>query len=100
MMSEITQLLTVFRTLNLLFPLPYRYKFSECWTDAIAEKPDNTHLVVGMSDGTLSIRTRTVKMQEVVQQKQKQQQLKGGSYRYFLRGKNSQASKVSAGFDL
>jgi len=60
---------------------------------SLALSPDDTHLCVGMSDGMLSIKTRAIRTHEIVQQRNKQDQLKGGAYRYFLRGKNSQASK-------
>jgi len=58
--------------------------------------PDSTKLVVGMSDGILQIRTRHIKQsleKEDVGLHQQKEQLRTGHYRYFLRGKNRQASR-------
>jgi len=58
--------------------------------------PDSKKLVVGMSDGILQIRTRQIKQsseKEDVRLHQQKEQLRTGHYRYFLRGKNRQASR-------
>ena len=54
-------------------------------------QPDNSRLVVGMSDGTLDIRQRVVKVGETVARQQQVRAMHGGSYRYFMRGKSSAA---------
>jgi U3 small nucleolar RNA-associated protein 15 len=58
-----------------------------------ALSPDNTHLVTGLGDGMLSIRRRVVKMEEVSTQKARRRTLRGGTYRYFVRGQNLEPSK-------
>eukprot|EP01116_Phalansterium_solitarium_P012419 TRINITY_DN28684_c0_g1_i1.p1 TRINITY_DN28684_c0_g1~~TRINITY_DN28684_c0_g1_i1.p1 ORF type:complete len:524 (+),score=16.89 TRINITY_DN28684_c0_g1_i1:42-1613(+) len=60
---------------------------------SVAISPDNRQVVVGMSDGMVSVKTRVVKMQEVVQHRHTQDQIRRGTYRFFIRGKNSQAGK-------
>lgn len=47
-----------------------------------------------MSDGMLSIKSRPIKQQEIAHEKTKQRELRGGTYRYFVRGRDSQAAKV------
>jgi U3 small nucleolar RNA-associated protein 15 len=51
--------------------------------------PDNTKLVVGCTDSMLSIRTRLVKVADILQEKKLSNIIKSGSYRYFLRGQTS-----------
>ncbi|KJE94791.1 U3 small nucleolar RNA-associated protein 15 [Capsaspora owczarzaki ATCC 30864] len=55
--------------------------------------PDDTHLVVGMANGLLSIRHRAVKTAEVVRQLKSERAVRGGTYRYFVRGKTHQPSQ-------
>ncbi|KAJ3285149.1 snoRNA-binding rRNA-processing protein [Rhizoclosmatium sp. JEL0117] len=53
---------------------------------SMAVSPDDTHLVVGMSSGLLSIRQRVVKTEEVVGVMQRRAKIKGGTLRHFRRG--------------
>lgn len=60
---------------------------------AAAISKDNTRLVVGMSDGTMSIRRRTQKMDEVSQLKQEKTRraIHPSSARYLVRGQSAAA---------
>eukprot|EP01098_Paradermamoeba_levis_P009859 TRINITY_DN4126_c0_g1_i1.p1 TRINITY_DN4126_c0_g1~~TRINITY_DN4126_c0_g1_i1.p1 ORF type:complete len:520 (+),score=119.22 TRINITY_DN4126_c0_g1_i1:109-1668(+) len=61
---------------------------------SLACSPDNTHLVVGMADGMLSIKQRVVKKAEQVREKmEKKEKLVAGSIRYFLRGKGEKLKR-------
>ncbi|KAI9199294.1 WD40-repeat-containing domain protein [Polychytrium aggregatum] len=53
---------------------------------SIGLSPDDTHLVVGMTSGLLSIRQRVVKTQELVNAQRQTEELRGGTYKYFIRG--------------
>ncbi|KAF9412595.1 snoRNA-binding rRNA-processing protein [Podila epigama] len=53
---------------------------------SVALSPDDTHLVAGMAGGLLSIRQRVVKAEEVETRLAKEEQLRGGTYKYFTRG--------------
>jgi len=55
--------------------------------------PDERQLVVGMSDGSLSIKSQVITVEETMSQREKDEQVRAGTYRYFLKGKNSQALK-------
>lgn len=59
---------------------------------SLAVSPDNTHLVAGMNDGTVSIRYKQSKVADVAKQRLKQRALATGTYRYFVRGKGAQPS--------
>ncbi|KAJ3068827.1 snoRNA-binding rRNA-processing protein [Podochytrium sp. JEL0797] len=58
---------------------------------SMACSPDDTHLVVGMAGGLLSIRQRVVKTQEVVGAMQSRAKANGGTLRHFRRGAVAQA---------
>eukprot|EP00743_Colponemidia_sp_Colp-15_P003436 GILK01003710.1.p1 GENE.GILK01003710.1~~GILK01003710.1.p1 ORF type:complete len:535 (+),score=87.61 GILK01003710.1:42-1607(+) len=60
---------------------------------ALGISPDNTHMVVGMNDGSLSIRRRQVQVAEEAEQQVRKSAQRAGSYRYFLRGQSQQASE-------
>lgn len=51
-----------------------------------------------MANGLLSIRHRAVKTVEVVRQQKQSRAIRGGTYRYFVRGKTHQPSQVSVFF--
>ncbi|KAJ0404315.1 hypothetical protein P43SY_003228 [Pythium insidiosum] len=51
--------------------------------------PTNSHLVTGTVDGLLTVRRRTVKKAELQELAARQTILRGGTYKYFLRGKNA-----------
>mmetsp|Transcript_100970 Transcript_100970/g.289913 ORF Transcript_100970/g.289913 Transcript_100970/m.289913 type:complete len:477 (+) Transcript_100970:604-2034(+) len=56
---------------------------------SMAISPDNTHLVVGTTDNAVTIRQREVKAAEQRSQRaMAPEHLKGGTARYFARGKN------------
>ncbi|KAI8366834.1 WD40-repeat-containing domain protein [Radiomyces spectabilis] len=50
---------------------------------SVALSPDDSHLVVGMANGLLSIRQRQIKSAEVAAKKQKDERLRTGAYKYF-----------------
>ncbi len=62
---------------------------------ALAVSPDNSRLVAGMVDGTLEIRQKDSKSltdlagHDMDDSAKTKQILRGGTYKYFLRGKNS-----------
>lgn len=58
----------------------------------IVSQPDDTHLVVGMTDGLLSIKVRQIKKE--TDQSKHVTQFRPGSYKYFIRGANFKAHKV------
>ncbi|KAF4321028.1 hypothetical protein BBO99_00000807 [Phytophthora kernoviae] len=51
--------------------------------------PTNSHLFAGTVDGILAVRRRTVKKAELQDLASRQAILRGGTYKYFLRGKNA-----------
>ncbi|RLN72302.1 hypothetical protein BBJ28_00021654 [Nothophytophthora sp. Chile5] len=51
--------------------------------------PTNSHLFAGTVDGTLAVRRRAVKKAELQDLASRQAILRGGTYKYFLRGKNA-----------
>eukprot|EP00124_Ichthyophonus_hoferi_P003221 Ihof_evm3s267 gene=Ihof_evmTU3s267 len=53
---------------------------------AVGISPNNTHMVVGMASGLLSIKHRPTKKAEVLQSIQRPP--RGGTYKYFVRGKS------------
>jgi U3 small nucleolar RNA-associated protein 15 len=53
--------------------------------------PDDTHLAVGMSTGLLSIRQRVIKTEDIVKAQKKSETLRGGSFKYFVRGASHKA---------
>lgn len=57
-------------------------------------QPDNKHVVVGMSDGLLSIKYRTRSLSEGETAVQSMPVPKPGSYRYFVRGKSKKPEQV------
>ncbi|KAF9358285.1 snoRNA-binding rRNA-processing protein [Mortierella sp. AD094] len=56
---------------------------------SVALSPDDTHLVAGMAGGLLSIRQRVVKTAEVQTRRAQEEQTRGGSYKYFVRGQKA-----------
>lgn len=58
---------------------------------SLAVSPDDTHIVTGMSNGFLSIKYRLKQTAE--DQVPTTKKLNAGTYRYFVRGKNSQPQK-------
>jgi hypothetical protein len=58
---------------------------------SLAVSPDNTRLVVGCTDGSLVVRQRKAKVAELVAEGKQARVLRGGSYRYFLRGQTAPA---------
>ncbi|KAF9581398.1 snoRNA-binding rRNA-processing protein [Lunasporangiospora selenospora] len=56
---------------------------------SVAISPDDTHLVAGMAGGLLSIRQRVVKTEEVQTRRVTEEQLNGGTYKYFMRGQKA-----------
>ena len=58
-------------------------------------KPDDTHLVVGMSNGLLSIRHHIKPAEDRQETPQGRVRPRGGTYRYFVRGKNLPSRQVS-----
>jgi len=60
-------------------------------------KPDDTHLVVGMANSTLSIRRREARQQEQIAAaaaESAQPALHAGTYRFFVRGKGYLGGQV------
>ena len=68
---------------------------------SLAASPDNTRLVAGCGDGSLVVKQRKVKVADLVRETKQARVLRGGSYRYFLRGQGSAAAsddvRVSGG---
>ncbi|KAL4095407.1 hypothetical protein PRIC1_008781 [Phytophthora ramorum] len=56
---------------------------------AFGMSPTNSHLFAGTVDGILAVRRRTVKKAEQQEIMNRQAIVRGGSYKYFLRGKNA-----------
>ena len=56
-------------------------------------QPDNTRLAVGLSDGLLSVRRRDVKAQEAAAEVRVSKMLRGGSYKYFMRGASAKPER-------
>lgn len=62
--------------------------------------PDDTHLCVGMANGLLSVRQRAVKTDEVAKREIERETLRGGTYKFFMRGGgNKQAMEAADGGD-
>ena len=57
------------------------------------KKPNETHLVVGGHDGLLTIRRRTVKAADEMENNKKVAHLRGGTYKFFLRGSSMNAEE-------
>ncbi|KAI9221031.1 WD40-repeat-containing domain protein [Blastocladiella britannica] len=57
---------------------------------ALAVSPNDTHMAVGMLDGTLSLRSRDVKATDVRQEDALAKSYRTGSYKYFMRGEGYQ----------
>ncbi|KAJ3328410.1 snoRNA-binding rRNA-processing protein [Blyttiomyces sp. JEL0837] len=60
---------------------------------SLGVSPSDTHLVVGMTSGLLSIRQRVVKTEDVVKAQRKVEAISGGSMKYFTRGLNHKAEQ-------
>ncbi|KAJ3043222.1 snoRNA-binding rRNA-processing protein [Rhizophlyctis rosea] len=56
---------------------------------SLAVSPNDTHLVVGMDNGLLSIRKRVVKTEDLVDSQRQKEKLRRGTYQYFARGSNA-----------
>lgn len=59
---------------------------------AFGMAPTNSHLLTGTVDGTLTIRRRNVKKLELDELQSRQSIVRGGTYKYFIRGKNAKAT--------
>ncbi|KAI9183870.1 U3 small nucleolar RNA-associated protein 15 [Blastocladiella emersonii ATCC 22665] len=57
---------------------------------SLAVSPNDTHMAVGMMDGTLSLRSREVKVDDVRSEDALAKSYRAGSYRYFVRGQGYQ----------
>lgn len=66
---------------------------------SLAVSPDNARLVVGGTDASLTIRHRVAKVAEIASERAAARLLRGGTYRYFMRGQSTvaAASDVVAG---
>lgn len=64
---------------------------------SLALSPDNARLVMATSDSSLTIKHRMVKREEISDEKKGSRLLRGGTYRYFMRG---QATTVAASDDV
>ncbi|KAI8853335.1 WD40-repeat-containing domain protein [Chytridium lagenaria] len=53
---------------------------------SVAASPSNSHLVVGMASGLLSIRHRMLKTEDIAKAQRNNDELKGGTYKFFQRG--------------
>ncbi|KAI7863330.1 WD40-repeat-containing domain protein [Spinellus fusiger] len=60
---------------------------------SVALSPNDTHLVAGMANGLLSIRQRQAKTSETVVKKKQESYIRGGTYKYFMRGQSNQAAQ-------
>ncbi|KAI9485310.1 MAG: WD40-repeat-containing domain protein [Benjaminiella poitrasii] len=60
---------------------------------SVGLSPDDTHLAAGMANGLLSIRQRQLKASEKALKKQTQDYIRGGTYKYFMRGQSNTAAK-------
>ncbi|KAI8970331.1 WD40-repeat-containing domain protein [Mycotypha africana] len=60
---------------------------------SVALSPDDTHLAAGMSNCLLSIRQRQLKSSEKAMKKKNEEYLKGGTYKYFMRGQANTAAQ-------
>ncbi|KAJ3118180.1 snoRNA-binding rRNA-processing protein [Phlyctochytrium bullatum] len=54
----------------------------------------NSHIAVGMTTGLLSIRHRVLKSKEIFDSARGSEELRGGTYKYFKRGKSHQATET------
>lgn len=59
---------------------------------SLAVSPDNARLVVGGTDGSLTIRHRVAKVAEIASERAAARLLRGGTYRYFMRGQSTVAA--------
>lgn len=58
---------------------------------SMAVSPDNARLVLGTTDSSLTTRHRIAKVAEIVTEKKSARLLRGGTYRYFMRGQGTVA---------
>lgn len=59
---------------------------------SLAVSPDNARLVVGGTDASLTIRHRVAKVAEIAAERAAARLLRGGTYRYFMRGQSTVAA--------
>jgi U3 small nucleolar RNA-associated protein 15 len=59
---------------------------------SVGLSPDDSHLVAGMANGLLSIRQRQIKSSEKALKKKNENYIKGGTYKYFMRGQSTGAA--------
>ena len=59
---------------------------------SLAVSPDNARLALGCTDGTLALRHRAAKVEEMVREAKSTRLLRGGTYRYFMRGQAAGAA--------
>jgi hypothetical protein len=68
---------------------------------SVAVSPDNTRLVLGATDGTITARQRVLRQAELVTERKSSRLLRGGTYRFFLRGvSTSNAASTAGGADI
>ena len=59
---------------------------------SLALSPDNAHLALACADASLTVRHRAAKVEEIVTEAKAARLLRGGTYRYFMRGQSSPAA--------
>ncbi|KAI8992653.1 WD40-repeat-containing domain protein [Pilobolus umbonatus] len=59
---------------------------------SVGLSPDDTHLAAGMSNGLLSIRQRQIKSSEKALKERRQDYIRDGTYKYFMRGQSAAAA--------
>ncbi|KAJ3107231.1 snoRNA-binding rRNA-processing protein [Phlyctochytrium planicorne] len=72
-------------TYNIKYPSPIL---------SVGVSPSNSHLVVGMTTGLLSIRHRVLKTEDIAKAQSRQEELKGGTYKYYQRGSSYKPSET------
>ena len=66
---------------------------------SVGMSPDDTHLAAGMASGHLSIRQRRVKSAEKAANRTKQDFIRAGTYKYFIRGQSSKPAEEDVVID-
>jgi U3 small nucleolar RNA-associated protein 15 len=65
---------------------------------SLAVSPDDTHMAVGMLDGTLSLRSRDVQAEDIRSEDGMVRSHRAGTYKYFMRGTSYSAGPVCLNF--
>ncbi|EST08951.1 WD40 repeat [Kalmanozyma brasiliensis GHG001] len=63
---------------------------------SMAVSPDESHIAVGMADGTLCVRKRDVKASELERRESSRAAMNAGAYEFFLQGKAAASNLPSA----